>query len=86
MTLQAGDDDDLRAAIDRNQPPIVFLFTGDLPYWPENTSHAVVVVGYDEETVLLNDPEFDDAPQRAGWNEFMLAWGEHDYVYALVSR
>lgn len=29
----AGDEAALRTAIDRGLPPIVFLSTGDLPYW-----------------------------------------------------
>jgi len=56
-----------------------------LHLWADNTSHAVVFVGYDETSVMLNDPAFDTAPQTVAWNEFMLAWSEHDFMYALVS-
>jgi ABC-type bacteriocin/lantibiotic exporter with double-glycine peptidase domain len=86
VTMQPGDANDVRNAIDRNLPVVVFLLTGVLPYWKENTSHAAVVVGYGEETVLLNDPLFEDAPQSVRWNEFMFAWSEQDYMYALVMR
>ena len=84
VTVAAGDDSTIRSAIDRNQPVIVFIKTGDLSYWPDNTSHAIVVVGYDDEHVFLNDPVFVDAPKRSAWNEFMLAWSEQDYMLALV--
>ena len=86
VTTQSGTENDLRRAIDRNLPPIAFFFTGNLSYWQDDTSHAAVVVGYDDDTILLNDPQFDDAPKRIDWSEFMLAWGEQDYLYALVSR
>ena len=84
VKVAAGDEPTIRSAIDRNQPVIVFVKTGDLLYWPDNTSHAIVVVGYDEEYVFLNDPMFADAPKRSGWNEFMLAWSEQDHMLALV--
>ena len=73
VALKIGSDTDLRLAIDQGNPPLAFLMTGDLPYWPANTSHAVVVVGYDEQDVDLNDPIFDAAPQHVSWGDFMLA-------------
>lgn len=73
-------------AIDQGLPPIAFLKTGDLPYWLANTSPAVVVIGYDDDTVFLNDPMFDEAPQCVDWNSFLLAWSEQDYFFALISN
>lgn len=84
--LHRGDETALRDAIDQNLPPILFMKTGDLPYWQGNTAHAVVMIGYDEDTVLLADPQFADSPQRVGWGELMLAWGEQDYYFALIRR
>lgn len=85
VIIQVGDESDVRSAIDQNQPIIAFVMTDDLPYWVDNTSHAVVVVGYDETSVMLNDPAFAAAPQSVAWNDFLLAWSEHDFTYALVS-
>ena len=68
------------------QPCIVFVRTGDLPYWSYATSHAVVVVGIDDDNVYLNDPYFEKAPQRVSHDEFLLAWSEFDYTYAVISR
>ena len=79
-----GDEQSLRAAIDRGVPPIVFLLTGDLPAWKVNLRHAVLVVGYDEHLVYINDPEFPVAPQKVTWGDFMLAWSEFDYRCALI--
>ena len=86
VTVAAGDDSTIRSAIDRNQPAIVFVKTGDLPYWSDNTSHAIVIVGYDDENIFLNDPVFSDAPIRCEWSEFMLAWSEQDYMLTLLEK
>jgi len=86
VALRSGSDIDLRAAIDDGTPPILFLMTGDLPYWQDNISHAVLSVGYDETSVMLADPMFPTSPQLTTWDELLLAWGEHDYAYATVTR
>lgn len=81
----AGDEQTLRASIDRGSPPIVFLATGDLPYWKVNLRHAVVVAGYDQDEILLYDPAFADYPKHVKWGDFLLAWSEFDYYYALIT-
>ncbi len=86
VLLQRGEESDLRSAIDRNLPPILFVKTGDLPYWQDNTAHAVVMIGYGENTVLLADPQFVHSPQHIDWDALMLAWSEMDYYFALISR
>jgi uncharacterized protein YvpB len=69
------------------QPVIVFLRTGDLPYWKYQTDHAVVVVGFDDATqsIYLNDPFFDEAAITVPREYFELAWLERDYYYATIS-
>jgi ABC-type bacteriocin/lantibiotic exporter with double-glycine peptidase domain len=84
--IQAGDRAMVEHAIDSDLPIIAFVSTRELPYWRDSTQHAVVVVGYDEHTVFLSDPAFAEAPQRVGWGEFLLAWGEFDYFCALLRR
>lgn len=86
VVLHAGNPAQIRQALERNLPAIAFLSTGDLPYWQDNVSHAVVVVGYDNTTCYLNDPAFTVAPQAVHWDEFMLAWSEMDYAYVLITR
>lgn len=75
----------LEAHLQRGEPCIVFLHTGELPYWTEDTGHAVVVVGLDSDTVYLNDPAFDQAPQRVSHGDFLLAWLDFDYDYAVIT-
>jgi ABC-type bacteriocin/lantibiotic exporter with double-glycine peptidase domain len=84
VTLQCGDEKVLRSTLDKSQPLIVFLRTGELSYWHGDTSHAVVVIGYDDEKIYLNDPAFASAPAEATWGEFLLAWDHHDDYFALI--
>lgn len=86
IDLKQGDLPDILQVIDQDIPPIIFLRTGDLDYWHADVQHAVVVVGYDDNDMLLNDPAFPTAPQRVLVDEVMLAWDELDNFYALVTR
>lgn len=56
-----------------------------LPYWEyRDTSHVVVIVGYDDRNVSLNDPAFADAPKSVLWDGFMAAWEEYDRQAAII--
>lgn len=87
VTLAVGEEPEIRQQIDRGNPVIVPVLTGQLDYWDnENTQHAVTVIGYDDTSFLINDPAFDEFPKRAGWIEFMLAREVYDDVYALITN
>ena len=86
VRLESGAERELQQAINHNQPPIIFLRTGELTsYWHADLQHAVLLVGYDAQYVFLNDPAFPAAPQQATWGELMLAMIEYDYAYALIT-
>jgi predicted double-glycine peptidase len=76
----------LETLLQQQQPVIVFVRTGDLPHWTYNTDHALVVVGYDENNVYVNDPDRQNAPIAVPRNNFELAWLERDYYYASITR
>ena len=66
-------------------PCLIFLKTGDVPYWQgEDTAHVVVAIGQDEETLFVNDPAFFDAPQNIPLDYLLLAWSEFDHRYAVI--
>jgi hypothetical protein len=77
---------DLRRAIDNDHVPIVFLRTGELPYWDQDTPHAVVVVGIEADTVFVNDPAFESAPIPVPTGDFQLAWDEFGCQWAALRR
>ncbi|MBK8047255.1 MAG: hypothetical protein IPK16_09120 [Anaerolineales bacterium] len=82
--IYATGDESTLGAIDRGNPPIIFVDTGELPYWNLQLRHAILMVGYDEVDVFLNDPAWDTAPMTTSWDDLMLAWSEFDYRYALI--
>jgi ABC-type bacteriocin/lantibiotic exporter with double-glycine peptidase domain len=86
VVIDKGNQNQVQRLIEQGLPIIAFLFTGDLSYWQVNTSHAVVIVGFDQTYCYLHDPAFVSAPQLVQWDEFLLAWGEMDYAYAIITR
>jgi len=72
--------------LDAGTPVIALVRTLFLDYWQTDLAHAVVVVGYGDRHLFLNDPVFDDAPQRATPTGFLAAWGEFDYLCGTISR
>ena len=72
--------------LDAGTPVVALVRTLFLDYWQADLAHAVVVVGYDEHHLLLNDPEFDNAPQYAMSAGFLAAWGEFDYLCGIISE
>ena len=76
--------DYLQLAVKNGLPVIVAVDTAALTYWTDDTAHAVVVVGFEQDFVLVNDPEFEQAPQSVPLDEFLLAWLEHNYRQAII--
>jgi hypothetical protein len=75
----------LETLLQQGRPVIVFVRTGDLPGWTYSTDHALLVIGYDEDMLYVNDPDRAEAPQRIPRSNFELAWLERDYYYAVLS-
>ena len=75
----------LEAMLEAGHPVIVFVRTGDLPYWTYSTAHALLVVGFDEDRLYVHDPHSSDAPIAVPRHDFELAWLEREYYYALVT-
>lgn len=91
VELGRGDDFNnialLTETLELNCPLIVAVETSELKtYWRYATSHAIVVIGINDEDVIVNDPAFEDAPKFVPINEFLIAWGEQDYSYAVITK
>ena len=78
--------EEVRAHIRQGRPCIALVRTSEIPYWTFSTDHAVVVIGYDETHLLVNDPHFEQAPQRIPADDFVLAWLEFDYRCSVIQR
>jgi uncharacterized protein YvpB len=77
---------ELESYLNDGQPVIGRVWTVMLDYWDVATSHVVVVVGYDESRVFLNDPAFPSSPQPVAWDSFLAAWAEYDETAVIISR
>jgi ABC-type bacteriocin/lantibiotic exporter with double-glycine peptidase domain len=77
---------DLESHLADGQPVIVRVWTVMLDYWDSDTSHVVVVVGYDESMVIINDPAFTTAPQMVSWDAFLAAWAEYDETAVVIAK
>ena len=75
----------LEAMLQEGHPVVVFVRTGQLPYWARSTDHALLVVGYDEGLLYVNDPAQSEAPIAVPRADFELAWLEMNNRYALIS-
>lgn len=87
VELRQGTDDldRLHELLSQALPLIALVNTAELrSYWTTAAFHAVVIVGLDDEYVYVNDPYFADAPILVPRAEFLLAWLEQDYWYAVI--
>ncbi len=85
VLIEDGNIEILRKHLTSGLPPIVAVNTGQLlSYWSEQTDHAVVVLGIEDNLIYLNDPAFALAPQAVALAEFELAWLDEDYLYAVI--
>lgn len=63
---------------------IARVWTEMLGYWDIVTSHVVVVTGFDERYVYLNDPGWATFPMPVLWDGFLAAWAEFDETSAII--
>jgi ABC-type bacteriocin/lantibiotic exporter with double-glycine peptidase domain len=87
VTYETGSLSDLAQRTEAGQAPIVFVRTVDLPYWQEDTPHAVVVVGVEGENIVLLDPAYpEQTPVSVSIDAFLLAWSHFDQAFAVIER
>lgn len=84
VIYREGSMEEIKSHLLAGQPCITLVRTAELAYWTYSTDHAVVVVGFDEHTVYLNDPAFNEHPQSADMQKFELAWMDFDYRYCVM--
>ena len=75
---------ELENRIAQSQPCILFVRTGELPYWQIDTPHAVVLAGLEGDQAHLFDPAVETAPATVSVGDLLLAWSHFDYTYAVL--
>ena len=84
---RSGNVSGLEAQLAKGKPAIVFVRTRELPYWEQDTAHALVIVGYDREAIFVLDPFYPaEAPIAVARGDFELAWLERDYYHAVIQE
>lgn len=79
-----GDIETLHSHLEIGLPCIIAVQTGMWSYWTEDTSHAVVVIGIEDDRIYFHDPDLDSGPKLLAVTEFEMAWIEQKYLYAVV--
>lgn len=65
--------------------PIIVAVDSDAPdQWPYYGNHAVVIVGFNDDEVYINNPAVSAAPEVVEMNTFLWAWSRRDYEYAVI--
>jgi hypothetical protein len=78
--------DDLRYWLEQKAPIIAFVHTGLLAYWQGQVAqHAVIIVGIDEQTVYLLDSAKTENAVAVLLDEFLLAWDEMEFAFAVIT-
>ncbi len=67
-------------------PVIAFVDTAPLPHWDESTAHVVLVVGYDQESVTINDPFFEKEEIRIPAKLFLKALSKNKNYMVLIKK
>jgi ABC-type bacteriocin/lantibiotic exporter with double-glycine peptidase domain len=71
----------------KRQPCIVTVGTTSLPHWDEpDNLHAVVVHGFDEENIFINDPYFEDEEFIVPIEMFLAAWSQAKNIVITIER
>ncbi len=89
MPVENGEDslEGNKSFVHARRPDLILLRTRELPYWQGmDLYHSVVLVGYDDKHLYLNDPNFENVPLSVLVGDFELAWLEMNYRYAVLSK
>ena len=82
VVYRAGSVPELEARLARGSPCILFVRTGELPYWEVDTPHALVLIGIEGDSAFVLDPAREDAPTIIRLADLVLAWSYSDYTCA----
>ena len=75
----------LETYLNDGTPVIARVWTAMLDYWQQVTSHVVVLIGYDDDHVIVNDPALPDGRCAILWDAFLAAWAEFDETAVVIT-
>lgn len=87
ILFEEGTLDTLAHWLRQGLPVIAFIQAGELPHWRgEQFQHTVVITGIDSDLIWLLDPDAGPNQISVPIDEFLLAWGELDHLYAVLNK
>jgi len=87
VEIDEGTSSELFAALSLKKiPVIVSVDTAPFPHWEEAASHVVLVMGYDEENVIINEPFFNEGEIKIPIANFLTAWGLNENYMVLIKK
>lgn len=75
---------ELESLLNDGVPVIARVWTVMLDYWPVETSHVVLAVGYDAHNVIIHDPAYAGEARAVLWDAFLAAWAEFDEMGVII--
>ncbi|MCI0513124.1 cysteine peptidase family C39 domain-containing protein [candidate division KSB1 bacterium] len=67
-------------------PCITLVWTEHLANWSNACMHAVVVCGYDDDHVIVNDPYFENQDFYIPFHDFINAWQVNDGLVTIFKK
>jgi len=68
------------------RPVIALVDTSPLNYWNLSAAHALVIVGFDEENIIVNDPFFENQEIKISITIFMEAWSVFQNLLVIIKK
>jgi hypothetical protein len=85
VIYRTGSLQDIVGWLEKKTPCVLFVRTGDLPYWNLDTPHAIVVGAIENEIAHVFDPAMDTSPFQVPVGDLLLAWSQFDYAYTALT-
>jgi ABC-type bacteriocin/lantibiotic exporter with double-glycine peptidase domain len=67
-------------------PCIALVWTEYFAHWKQNCLHSVIVIGYSNEHVIINDPIFDEKEFLVPFDDFINAWQANDGLVVIFKK
>jgi hypothetical protein len=67
-------------------PVIVLIDTSSLDYWKLSAAHVLVIVGFDDEHIIVNDPFFENQEIKIPIKIFLEAWSVFQNLLVVIKK
>jgi len=64
----------------------VLVDTSVLEYWDTSAAHVLVVIGYDEDNMIVNDPYFENQEIKIPKTIFIQAWSVFQNLMVMINK